>query len=314
MENEAITEEEIPQVEETMTLDDELGDIFDQANADEEPDRGSQEKTEAEPVEAPPPADAPASWSAEEKQHWPSLSAEVQSAFLRREGDWQKADSDRATQLKGYEPIAAALAPVRQSLELNGMDEGTYVRQLVAADQFLKTQPDQAIQWLAQQYGIDPGQTFSGSDEIVDPTMAPVLGEISQLKQQLGAFQAQHQQAEMASLEGQISDFAAENPHFEKVRTQMGALIQAGQAADMSAAYDMAVWANPTTRAELMAAQSAAEQAQREEETATRVKKAQRVAQTNLSSRGTAAGASPVEYANRADELADIYDKLQGAA
>lgn len=322
--------------EEAVSVDDELGAIFDAANAEESQPRapdgkfaGKEEQTEApeaaasEEIEAVPGAEAegeaetslepPASWTAAEKAHWPNLTRELQESFLRREGDWQKADSERANKLKGYEPIEAALAPVRQNLELNGVEPAQYVKQLVAADQYLRTNPNEALQWLANQYGIDLNQ-MNMADQYQDPSYAPLVNEINQLKAEQAQFQRQQQAMEMERLNGEIAAFAAEHPHFEEVRQDMGALIQAGRASDMKTAYDMAVWANPSTRAALQAEASAAAEEKRKQEAAEKSAKAQRFQSQNLSSRGAATGATPPHYNSRDEELADIYDQVTGAA
>lgn len=340
--NEEITEE----ITEETPIDDELGAIFDEANAEEtaevvevvaddgparEPDgKFAAKETEApveaasEEIQADPGAeteieaveeqalDAPASWTAAEKAHWPSLTRELQESFLRREGDWQKADSERANKLKGYEPIEAALAPMRQTLQLNGVDDATYVKQLVSADQFLRNDPQGALKWLAQQYGADLSQ-LNTEGQYQDPSLAPLVGEVTQLKTQLSEFQAAQKADADARVDAELTTFAAEHPHFETVRQQMGALMQAGSAADMKTAYDMAVWANPVTRAQIQAETSAAAEAARKAEADKKAAEAVRTAATNLNSRGSAGGATPPQYNSRDEELGDIYDKAVGA-
>lgn len=330
---EEVTNEEI--------RDDELGAIFDKANAEEssEPTRddkgrfatkdqasdaesvegseGAAEEiadtsaaTEDEPVTV---LDPPASWSATAKADWSGLTRELQDEVLRREGDWQKADGERATRLKGYEPVEAALAPVRQQLQLNGVNEGQYVSQLVAADQYLRTDPQAAIRWLSQQYGIDLSQIDAGLGEEIDPALAPFVDKMNALQNQVSSFVTTQQQQESSRVGAEIDAFAQGHSHFEEVRQQMGALIQAGAVADMDAAYDMAVWANPSTRIAMQAEQSVETEAKRKTEVEEKAAKARRVSQTNLSTQGTAGGATPPQYKSREDELSAIYDNVQGA-
>lgn len=328
------------------TREQELGDIFDKANAEESgegqtrdeqgrfasntsagdtvadiaPEGAAAETTEStdqdaevggEPVTV---LDPPASWSDAAKAGWSGLTRELQDEVLKREVDWQKADGERVTKLKGYEPIDAALAPVLQHLQMSGLAPGQYVSQLVAADQALKNPQtrDQAMQWVAQQYGIDLSQQQQAAPE-VDPALAPFVQEINDLKGQVANFVESQQVQETARVNGEIEAFAKDRPHFEEVRQQMGALMNAGAASDMASAYDMAVWANPTTRAKVQAEESAEAEAKRKAESEEKAAKARRVSQTNLTTQGTAGGSTPPQYKDREEELGAIYDRATGA-
>ena len=318
--------------EEAVSIEEELGTIFDESNDVARDEAGrfkakeASDATEAEDagaateladtsveavVEPETVLDAPASWSATAKANWAGLSRELQDEVLKREGDWQKADGERATQLRGYEPIEAAIAPVRQHLQLNGVEPGQYVAQLVAADQYLRTNPQEAMQWIAKQYGIDLSQTQAESE--VDPVLAPLVQKINALEGHLTQFATQQQHSESTRVQTEIDVFEKDHPHFEEVRQQMGALIQTGTAADMSTAYDMAVWANPTTRAKLQAEQSTEADQKRKAEVEEKATKARRITSTNLSTNGTGGGTTPTQYKSREDELGAIYDSVQGA-
>ena len=341
-------EETVEETTDEVTREDELGAIFDAANAEEttevaepveetpsdERPRGPDGKFVAKEQEGAKPAetteipatgaepepeavsqslDAPASWTAAAKVQWPNLDPVLQEEFLRREADWQRTDGERANKLKGYEPIEAAIEPVRQHLELNGVEPAQYVRQLVAADQFLRTDPTAGFNWLAQQYGFDLSQALEGQPE-VDPTMQPFVQKINALEAALNQQVVAQQTAESKRIDDELSAFSAEHPHFEEVRADMGALIQSGAAADLKSAYDKAVWANPSTRTALLAEQSTEAAAKQKEEAGKKAADAKRISQTNLSSAGTAGGKTPPQFANREEELGSIYDQVQGAA
>lgn len=315
--------------EEVVSVEEELGQIFDESNGperdelgrfkaketsdepEEEPDSGAVEETADVSVEAEEEPetvlDPPASWSATAKAGWASISRELQDEILRREGDWTKADGERLTKLKGYEPIDAAIAPVQQRLALSGISREQYISQLVAADEYLRNSPQEAIKWLAQQYAVDLGQMQAESE--VDPALSPLVNQITTLEQKISQLANGQQQAETARADAEIAAFAKDHPHFEDVRAHMGALMQSGTAADMQTAYDMAVWAHPATRALV---QSEAEK-ERKAVAAEKATKAKEIAKTNLSNKGTAGGAAPPQYETREDELSAIYDNAQGA-
>lgn len=334
-----------PTNEPAVSIDDELGSIFDEANAGDDgphrdPDGKFAAKDEAAPVEAAPDAapaeaapaeiqadpgteteteaapqalEAPASWTAAAKERWPDLTPEVQAEVLRREGDWQRTDGERAEKIKRYESIDAALEPVRQNLELNGVEPAQYVRQLAAADQYLREKPQEAIQWLAQQYNIDLAQ-INADQADADPYTAPLVNEINQLKAQQAQFFEAQRQENLARSNAQIESFAKDKPLFDEVVDDMAQLAQANPGMDLPALYERAVWANPTTRAKMIAEQTAESERKRADEAAQRSAKAKRVADTNLTSRGASAGSTPPAYSSVDDELGDIYDQVAGAA
>jgi hypothetical protein len=74
------------------------------------------------------------------------------------------------------------------------------------------------------------------------------------------------QQQQQETLNSEIQSFAKDAVHFEAVREDMAALLQAGRAKDLKDAYDMAVYANPQTRQALLEQQrqEALKQAQKE--------------------------------------------------
>lgn len=317
--------------------DDDLGAIFDKANdVEQEQERDEKGRFATKAVEDAPgdtpdgegageeqPADdkgaapealePPASWSAAATASWAGLARDVQEDFLRVEGERQTADVERSNRLKGYEPIDAALEPVRQHLQLNGVDAGQYVGQLVAADRMLRDPRtrEQAVQWIVQQYGIDLSRQQAESN--ADPALAPFVQEINSLKGQVSSFVESQQAQERARLDGEIAAFSKDRPHFEKVRKQMGALIQSGAAPDMPAAYDMAVWADPSIRTAMQAEQAKEADVKRKAEAEDKAAKARRVSQTNLSTQGTSGGATPPQYKDQDEELGAIYERVQGA-
>lgn len=330
---------------EAPTVEDELGAIFDKANAEESegPLRGpdgkfiakdaTAEGAEGETVTADQGAVAeevkpatglepPASWSATAKASWPNLSPELQAEVLKRETDWQKADGERATRLKAYEPIAQVLEPVRQHLALNGVDEATYVRQLVAADQMLRQQPQQAIQQIARMYGINLQQLEPDQEEL-DPTIAPLVTKITQLESLVQNFATAQQQQQALQVQSAIETFMADpaNKYAKQLEQQILAEIptvnhllpNASPAERLKKAYERAVRLDDGIQAAISAEKSAEAEAKRKEEAAKKATDAKRIAATNLSSKGTSAGGTPVAQSIE-EELGAAYDRIQGAA
>lgn len=283
------------------------------------PDQGATQETES----AQPSLEPPASWSDAEKAVWGGLTPEAQQAIIRRETEAQKAIEERALRLKDFEPIAAAIEPMRQHLALSGISDAQYVSQLIAADQLLRQRPQEALRWIAQRYGVDPGQINQQPDQEIDPALAPLIQEINSLKSTVTGFQTAQQQQELAHTVSLVERFKADpaNKHYASVETDMMTLIPGirqmnpGMPPDqvLRSAYDRAVWANETVRAQLLAEQSAEAERKRKEDAAKKAEQARRVSQGNLSSRGTASGTTP---AKRTDEemMAEVFDRMSGAA
>lgn len=280
---------------------------------------GAEQEVEAEETPALAP---PASWSAASKALWPGLSPELQAEVLKREADWQRADGERANKLKGYEAFDAALEPVRQQLSLGGVEPAQYVRQLVAADQFLRTEPLRAVQWIAQTYGIDLSH-LNQQAESIDPAVAPVIGRLQSVEERINQFINSQQNSELARVQAVIDAFKADpaNKYAERLEDQIVAELGTVNALYPSAspeerlkkAYDRAVKLSEEVQAEIAAEGAAAAEAKRKKEAEDRAKKA-RITQTNLSSKGSSGGTTPPQFKDRDEELASIYDQLQGAA
>ena len=169
------------------------------------------------------------------------------------------------------------------------------IAQLVAAQQALQQNPvvgltnlirqygsnPQVLQALAQNLGLVQSTPAEQADEYVDPQTKAVMDQNAILQQQINGItghiqQQAHnaQQTQTNSLQAEILGFENAkddagnplHPHFETVKPMMGALMQAGQASDMKAAYEMAIYADATIRTDLIA-NSAAQTAKAEDVT-----------------------------------------------
>jgi hypothetical protein len=182
-----------------------------------------------------------------------------------------------------------ALQPFKGDFERAGMDDVGAVRQLLAAHDYLRKDPQNAIAWLANQYGVDTsaiGSDPAAEDEFADPQVRQLQQQDAQLTGFIQNQQTQQQSHEQASTQSFIDQFAAEtdattgnpmHPHFEKVRSVMGSLISSGNATDLKSAYEAAVYANPELRQEELKRVAASQsQAKVKTEAVQKAKKAQR--------------------------------------
>jgi hypothetical protein len=274
----------------------------DEANEDEG-EEATQDSADLEPLPAP--------------NHWPkdfaakfeALEAPAQHMFMERykdlEGDYTKKTQAVAQYRKRQEAFDEIMQPHKSDFERAGMDEVGAVRQLLAAHDYLRKDPQNAIAWLANQYGVDIGAIGNDpavEDEFVDPQVKQLQQQVAQLTGFIQNQQTQQQSHVQQSTQSLIDQFAAEtdangnpkHPHFERVRGVMGSLISSENAKDLNSAYEMAVYADPELRAEQVKAMAAAESQNNVKTEA--VAKAKKAARSKV--RGSATPAAPALPAN----------------
>jgi hypothetical protein len=169
---------------------------------------------------------------------------EAQHMFMERykemEADHTKKTQNIAKFKKRRMRLTKSWHPFKGDFERAGMDDVGAVRQLLAAHDYLRKDPANAISWLANQYGVDIGAIGNdpaSEDEFADPQVKQLQQQVAQLTGFIQNQQTQQQSVEQASTQSFIDQFAAEtdasgnpaHPHFETVRSVMGSLISSGQ-------------------------------------------------------------------------------------
>ena len=258
----------------------------DEANDDDE---AEDEPAEAAELEALP---APNHWPKDFAAKFEALEPPAQHLFMQRykdlEGDYTKKTQAIAKYKKRQDAFDEIMAPFKSQFERAGMDDVGAVRQLLAAHDYLRKDPANAINWLASQYGVDIGAIGNDpalEDEFADPQVKQLQQQVAQLTGFIQNQQTQQQSYEQASTQSFIDQFAQEtdasgnpaHPHFETVRSVMGSLISSGNATDLKSAYEAAVYANPELRQEELKRVAAKQsQAKVKTEAVQKAKKAQR--------------------------------------
>jgi hypothetical protein len=258
----------------------------DEANDDDE---AEDEPAEAAELEALP---APNHWPKDFAAKFEALEPPAQHLFMQRykdlEGDYTKKTQAIAKYKKRQDAFDEIMQPFKGDFERAGMDDVGAVRQLLAAHDYLRKDPANAIAWLANQYGVDTsaiGNDPALEDEFADPQVKALQQQVAQLTGFIQNQQTQQQSYEQASTQSFIDQFAAEtdasgnpaHPHFETVRSVMGSLISSGNATDLKSAYEAAVYANPELRQEELKRVAARQsQAKVKTEAVQKAKKAQR--------------------------------------
>jgi hypothetical protein len=168
-----------------------------------------------------------------------------------------RAQQEAQTHLKTYNDL---LAPGRQQRALQGIDDSTYVRNLIAAGDVLDKNPEQGLRWLAQKYGVDLQQLVNpqaGGQQPEIPEWARAVQEKQNAIERFIASQAQHQEVQKVQMAGDwINQFASQKdnagqalyPHFDDVLDEIIVNVdyqmRNGQQVDVDAAYKRAVRMN----------------------------------------------------------------------
>jgi hypothetical protein len=227
---------------------------------------------EAKPVEAPKPIEGkpvttaqptpqaervapPLEWNGNAKVRWEKLPRDIQEQISK--------DYVGIGQLKqAFTGIAQVIGPRAQELTNQYGSPEAAIGQLFQLSDYAARDPEGFVRHFCKVRGIDPsrfGQPMDGQQPQAEahPVVNQLLGKINQLESQLQSFAGQQSQAEQSALSSQIQEFASspDAPYFNDVRHDMAALIESGRAKTLKDAYDMAVWANPQTRASLLQAQ-----------------------------------------------------------
>ena len=256
--------QEIAQTEEAEPLPEPPEPEQQEEETEEVAAKDDEEKAEDEPLEAIAP---PQHWPNDFKEQFEKMDATGQHLFMKRykdlEGDYTKKTQSLAKYRKRQEAFDDILKPHMDDFSRAGMDEVGAVRQLLAAHDYLRKDPKQAIQWLAKNYGVDMSEVGIDSteeDDYADPQVKALQQQVAQLQGFLQNQQQTQMQSVQQNTQSMIDQFAGEkdangnpkHPHFDEVRDRMGVLIQGNQAPDLATAYDMAVYADPKLRQSLM--------------------------------------------------------------
>jgi hypothetical protein len=338
-----------PQPEPKPSLEDTMGSVFDEieARGDEPvetkpssgPTRGPDGKfvkggTEGAPGAKPagstpdptstnaapaPSAIAPPShWGADRHPVWATLAPEVQKLLSDDYSAHAKTLDENKSRLTTLTPIASALEPIRGELAARGLSPDAYIRAMIETDRWLQTAPQDAIPWLAKQYGLNLSQLSAqpnGQQPPADPVIAGLQQQLQQVTHYLTSQQKAAEKAQRDQVQSQIEKFKADpkNKHFETVRPAMAALINADPSLSLDQAYEQATFANPTTRALIQAEMKAAQDKAAQDEAAKKAAEATRLASTNVRQRGTSPGGTK-NGKSIEDTMRARYEEMHGDA
>lgn len=207
-------------------------------------------------------AAAPASWSNPAKAKWAALDPELRAEINKREADIHKGFTKMDDERHFAKEMQRATAPYEAIIRASGVSIPQAVEQVLNTAYILRTADPMTkareIAQVCQQYGVDLRLLAQPQGE-QNPQVQALQQRLAQMEGQFN----QRQQAEKQQLEQQVLNAVEtfgqdpKHPHFKAVSAHMGALMQSGEAKDMDQAYEMAVWARPDIRSQLLAAQNA---------------------------------------------------------
>lgn len=232
---------------------------------------------------------APEGFSAEAKAAWAETPPTVQAAIVKREADMTKGVEDLKNK---YKELDSAIAPHMEAIRRVNQTPAKAVEQLFAWFQALSANPKVAFPALLQSFqqkpedifgpGVaqgqaQPGQPVQPAAEAqpagdVPPAVQKYINEMQAkleqfnqaFTQKFGNLEQTFAAQSQAKTDEQLALWSKDKPHFEAVRQLMANLIASnavplknGQV-DLDRAYEMAIYADPTVRTQVLTAQQEA--------------------------------------------------------
>ncbi len=203
----------------------------------------------------------PKAWKKETEALWKPLPAEVKKYLVAREADMVKGLEQYSGSHKNWTGLIEPYQPLLQ--QHPDVDPVKLLQNLLNNHlAIVKSSPEQKRELakkLLQSYGIDLGETPPAQQQAsaLPPEVQQALGRVSSVEQNLQAMQQAMQQSAIAEQAKKVEAFAADPAHkyFEEAGDDILRLLKTGAAPDLASAYEMAIWANPSTRQKLLAEQ-----------------------------------------------------------
>lgn len=230
--------------------------------------------TDAQPKPASTQVGPPPGWSAESKAFYNSLPPDhpIRKDVAKREGEISEGFKTKTQELNRYQEIEQAIAPVRQVFQQAGIhSDAEAIKNLLGWENSFRNPATrvQSFHNLARQYGVDLSQLAQGPSEPstaqdIPAHLRPVLDQFGNIANDVQTLKSELQRRDQETISAKLSDFAKDKPHFEKVRVNMGKLMQAGLVSpdDLDGAYQKAISLDPEVSAAIAAEKAAADQAE----------------------------------------------------
>jgi hypothetical protein len=245
----------------------------------------------------------------DEAAEWDKTPPKIQEAFNRRINETM-AGLDQYKQAASFgQNVYKEMQPYEATFRSLGLAPEKAVGELLKNDYILRSgtpqQKQSAAQNLLKYYGIDMG-SVTAEQPYVDPQVDNLQRQLSQMQNYIQNQEAQSQSAQETALNSEIAKAAQENEHFDRVKPEMAALLQAGQAKDLNEAYEKAIWINPEVRGLVLAKQQEDARKQAAEVAA----KARSAASVNVSARGRLPASNSTAGATMEETIRNKFRQL----
>jgi hypothetical protein len=299
-----------------------------------EPSEPEAQVSDQEPVAeakepAPPAIQRPQAWSSDVDELWSKLPPAAQELISKREGEAHKRITELGEVAKTVEPIKPYLEPLQRASARMGVSPGKGLELLLAADDYLARDPVQAIQWLAQQSGVDlsrfgqqPTGEVSESAEVnaLNQKISQLVRMLSETSHRIQSREQQEQQAQAQSLENLVQDFAKGKDYWPEIEAEVAAQIAAIRLSDPSLspkdtlekAHERAVKLNDDIRNKLNETKRKEEEAKKASEAKRKADEAKRLASLNV--RSIEGKAPKPARKSLEEEMADVYERVASRA
>jgi hypothetical protein len=291
-----------------------------------EPETVSDQEPVAETTEPAKPAiQRPQAWSSDVDELWTKLPPAAQELISKREGEAHKRITELGEVAKTVEPIKPYLEPLQRASARMGLPPGEGLKLLLAADDYLARSPVEAIQWLAQQSGVDlsrfgqaPGEATPESAQVgaLNQKIAQLERMLSDTSTRISQREQQELQTQHQSLDNLVKEFSTGKEYWSEIEAEVAAQIAAIRMSDptlspkdtLEKAHERALKLNDPIRNKLNEAKRKEEEAKKVSEAKAKAEQAKRLASLNV--RSTSGKAPKPSAMNMVDEMAEIYDRV----
>lgn len=212
------------------------------------------------------PSKPPQGWRPEVKEKWNTLPEDIRTEVIRREQDSARGVERLQKYYEPMEQVYEAIAPHANYFQHIQRNPQEYLQEVIQMEQSLTlgnpAQKLETVLKIGEQYGIPLRQIIDASmNGQLESTLRqshqqfgtpqPIPPHVQQEINRLRALEAS--QAEMTATT-QLNEFLATNPpFFNEVGEEMEKLLDSGVVDNYKDAYELAVWRNPTLRAQSQA-------------------------------------------------------------
>lgn len=258
--------------------------------------------------------DVPKSWKKEMHDQWGKVTPEAQAYIIERE-------EQLLNGFKQFSPIRDALQPHLDYLNKQNIQAPHAIDSLLRAHRMLTEGPLEQrrtyLKQLEKNLGLVDESTAAQAGQPatpVDPTVQALKQKLSQLEYSMQERAQREAEALKSEVQKELEAFAADtkaHPYFDEVATDIAAFVSQGKS--LQDAYEMAVWANPVTRAKEQARVLTEHDAKQKENARLSALPKKRAASVNLKSDGD--GKAPTEpLGSLEDTIRSTYRELRQRA